>query len=163
MPEKQTGGPPSPPTTSAPVSTGGGGGDDHREGEVLEPLTRAMGEEEQPTFKRRIDLLHGESERSELPDDYEFSFTPRSMVGSWFLRLENDEIVWKGVVVAEPVQGTYLVQIACLDVGAENVQRLIPLERMVSDDDGYDWRFYDSEQEAQDAFVAWVTAARQRA
>jgi hypothetical protein len=163
MAEKQTGGPPVPPATTAPVSTGGGGDDDAKPGDVLEPIVRAMGDDEQPVLKRRIDLLHGESERSELPDDYEFSFSPKTLVGSWFLRLENDDVIWRGVVVAEPSHGTYLVQIDKLDVGAENVQRLIPLERMVNDDDGYDWRFYDSEQAARDAYVDWDLNARKRA
>jgi hypothetical protein len=165
MPAKQTGGPPVPPIPTTPTKTGGGGGGDdgHQPGDVLEPITRALAEDEQPVVKRRVDFLHGEQTRSVLPDDYEFSFSPKTLVGSWFLRLENDDVIWKGVVVAEPAHATYLVQIDKLDEGAENVQRLIPLERMVNDDDGYDWRFYDSEAEARNAYVAWTTSARKRA
>jgi hypothetical protein len=165
MADKQTGGPPVPPIPTVPTKTGGGGGGDDGPGpgDVLEPAVRAMEEDEQPVLKRRIDFLHGEADRSVLPDDYEFSFSPKTLVGSWFLRLENDDVIWKGVVVAEPAAATYLVQIAKLDEDAENVQRLIPLERMVNDDDGYDWRFYDSEAEAQDAYVTWDLAARKRA
>jgi hypothetical protein len=142
------GGAASPPV--APKTGGGGNGEGQGFG-----AEQIMGEEDSPILKRRIDLLHSTARESRLPDDYEFSFNPGSMVGSWFHRLENDEIVWQGVVVAEPQPGTYLVQIERLDVGAVNVQRLIPLERMVNDEDGYDWRFYDSQEDARSAYAHW--------
>jgi hypothetical protein len=137
--------------------TGGGDGDDGPQiGDVITP------DDEQPILKRRIDLLRGEQQESTLPDSYEFSFNPNSMVGSWFHRLENDEMVWQGVILGEPAHRTYLVQIERLAPGAENVQRLVTLDQMTSDEDGYDWRFYDSEHDCRAAFALWVASERER-
>lgn len=138
----------------------GGGGDGGSSADPTEPTD--LGEGERPILKRRVDLLQGEMRNSRLPDDYEFSFDPSTMVGSWFHRLENDRIVWQGVVVAEPRQGVYLVQIDRLDVGAEDVQRLVDIANMVNDEEGYDWRFYDSREIAVAAYAAWVATERER-
>lgn len=155
--------PPVKPPVGTPVKTGGSGDDGDGEPQVsviVAPVSEDG--EAPPILKRRIDLLRGELADSRLPEEYEFSFDPHTLVGSWFHRLENDVIVWQGAVVAEPRSGVYLVQIDKLDTGAENVQRLIPLERMVADEDGYDWRFYDSEDAAKAAYVAWTTTEKAR-
>lgn len=93
----------------------------------------------------------------------DFEFSPGSLIGSWFHRLENDEMVWQGVVLAEVGAGIFLLHVDKLAPGAENVQRLMPLDQLVNDDDGYDWRFYDSEDEARSAYARWVAAERERA
>jgi len=88
---------------------------------------------------------------------------PASLVGSWFHRLVDGDMVWQGVVVGEPQPGVYLVQIDRLDIGAERVQRLIPIQRMAADDhDGEEWRFYDDDERARIAFAAWVATERER-
>jgi hypothetical protein len=81
---------------------------------------------------------------------------PNSLVGSWFLALENGSVVWKGVVVGQPAPTTYLVQVDTLEQGVIDAQRLVTLDQMSNADDGYDWRFYDTEEGARDAFVAWA-------
>jgi hypothetical protein len=164
-PAKKGGTPPTKPPTKVPTKTGGNGGDDG--GSIDVPSVDVAQEDEQPILKRRVDLLHGKLSQSRLPEDYEFSLSPSSLVGSWFHRLENDAIVWQGVVVGMggqlPQEGpVYLCQIDRLDQGAEGVQRLIPLSRMVNDEDGYDWRFYDSQAEAKAAYAAWIAAEAAR-
>lgn len=135
---------PTPPT--APAVTGGGGDDD---AQVLTPGSTEQGQ--------------GTRTRLEWVTGPEFAFHPASLVGSWFHRLENDAMVWQGVVVAEPQPGVYLLQIDRLDVGASNVQRLVPMASLTTDDDGYDWRFYDSKREAQAAYAEWVSTEKARA
>jgi hypothetical protein len=135
------------------------GGDDGGGGAAV-GIPAGADQDERPILKHRIDFLRGELAKSRLPADYEFSFNPASMVGSWFHRLENDEIIWQGAVVAEPKPGTYLVQIEQLEPGAKNVQRLIPIEQMTCDDEGYDWRFYDTHDEALMAYAAWLSTER---
>jgi hypothetical protein len=92
----------------------------------------------------------------------EFALDPNSMVGSWFHRLENDQIVWQGVVVGEPAGGVYLLSIEFLAPGAENVQRLIGLDQMQKDEDGYDWRFYDNEETCRAAYAHWLAFEKER-
>jgi hypothetical protein len=147
-----------PPTK--PVGTGGSGdGEDSN----VTPV-QAQTEAEQPIIKRRKDLVTaGTSTESRLPDHFEWSFNSSSMVGSWFHRLENDRMIWQGVIVGEPQPGTYLIQIDRLDLGAENVQRLVSIKTMLNDEDGYDWRFYDSETDAKSAYAAWIATERERA
>jgi hypothetical protein len=149
-------GPPDVPVDDKKTGGSGGGG---RPEQPHVPELPEIPDDDRLVIKRRADFLRTELTESMLPEGFEFSFDPGSMIGSWFHRLENDEIVWQGVVVAEPAATVYLCQIEKLEPGAENVQRLIPLEKMVNDDEGYDWRFYDSRQEALEAFQAWEMKA----
>jgi hypothetical protein len=48
-------------------------------------------------------------------------------------------------------------------VGAQNVQRLVAMASLLNDDDGYDYRFYDTQREAQAAYAEWVSTEGQRA
>lgn len=139
--------PPQPPATVA-KSTGGGGNDPRPDFTIV-----ATAEGPVKVWKRRKPMV----------TDEDFGFNPKSLIGSWFHRLENDRIVWSGVILAEPQSATYLVHVDRIDIGAENVQRLIPLERMVNDEEGYDWRFYDTEADAKDAFNLWLSTERKRA
>jgi hypothetical protein len=166
-PAKKGGTPPTPPPTTKPTRTGGGG-DGGGGGSQVAAAAPEKADEDRFVLKRRVDLFAGKLTESQVPDDYEFSLNPGSLVGSWFHRLDNDAIVWQGCVVGIagdlPMEGpVYLCQIDKLDVGAENVQRLIPLSRLVNDEDGYDWRFYDSEDQARAAYAAWVATERDRA
>jgi hypothetical protein len=146
MPPVRKGGtPPTQPPVAVPTKTGGGGGDDG----VASAGMAGAG------------VMTGKS-RKGLVTDEEFEFSIGSLVGSWCHRLENDRMVWQGVVVAEPQPGVYLVQIDKLDVGAEHVQRLLTMAQLTNDEDGYDWRFYDSENEAKSAYARWVASERQR-
>lgn len=134
--------PPAPP----PTKTGGDDGD----GDFAKQVAQKV-----------VDDATSKTRKGFVVDDG-FEFHPSSLVGSWFHRLENDRMIWQGVVVAEPQPGKYLVQIDKLDVGSENVQRLVTLEAMVNDEDGYDWRFYDTENEARSAYAQWVATERDR-
>lgn len=90
---------------------------------------------------------------------------PLSLVGSYFHRVENGEMVWQGIVVGEPQAGKYLCQVEGALPGAADakVQVIVPLDAMLSKDEGYEWRFYDSEQAMVEAFAEWVaTAGRER-
>lgn len=87
---------------------------------------------------------------------------PQSLVGSWFHRLEDDVIVWQGVIVGEPQAGVYLAEIETEAVGSRNVQRLLTMDRLTADDDANAFRFYDTEQLARGAYAEWVSTTNQR-
>jgi hypothetical protein len=149
MPPKQGGTPPTQPPTTPPVRTGGGGDGDEQQS--LKAAVAKMAE----LAEKYV------GSRKAFVTDEEFSLVPVTLVGSWFHRLENGEIVWQGVVVAEPQAGVYLVQLDRQEPGVENVQRLVTLQQMATDDDGYEWRFYDSEELARNAFGASITAKKE--
>jgi hypothetical protein len=112
--------------------------------------------------------------------DEDFSLDPGSLTGSTFQVLLDHEIVWQGVVVAEPQAGRYLVEIDKLEEGASSVQRLFTLDTMLGlgdearrmlegamadasapvVDPRLEWRFFDSVSEMNRAFVDW-TVTRQ--
>jgi hypothetical protein len=144
-------GPPTAPPKKPPTSGGGGGGGGGSGPPQPKPAFVVVDDEK--VWKQRKPFI----------EDEDFGFNPGSLVGSWFHRLENDRIVWQGAVVAEPQPGSYLLEIDTLDVGAKNVQRLISLEMMLNDDEGYDWRFYDDEERAKTAYREWVATERERA
>jgi hypothetical protein len=147
-----------PPVVTPQTKTGGGGDDDGQPQVPTPQQPTAAQEEEQPILKRRLDLFGGELTASRLPDDYEFSFDPNSMVGSFFLKVENGEVLWLGRVIGQPAadQLVYLVWVERQEPGAEKVQRIVPVQEMVSKDEGYEWRFYDTEAEVREAFASWV-------
>jgi hypothetical protein len=140
-------GPPGGPPPEVPVKTGGGG-----DGDDSESLRSAIAKMTELALK-----LAGS--RKAFVTDADFVLTPKTLVGSWFHRLEDEEVVWQGVVVAEPQPGAYLVQIDKQEPGVENVQRLIGISQMFSDDD--EWRFYDSEEQAQNAFAHWKSTRKE--
>jgi hypothetical protein len=92
-----------------------------------------------------------------------FLFSPGSLVGSWFHALRDDRIVWQGVIVAEPGPGTYLLQVDKLDPGAEDVQILVSVDAMCDSEDGYEYRFYDTEVDAKSAYGKWIGSESERA
>ena len=100
-------------------------------------------------------------DRAAMAADADLSM--ESLVGSWFHRLENDRMVWQGIVVAEPQPGVYLLHGQRLDIGASDVQVVMPLDRMSYTDEGYEWRFYNTEQDALRAFATWQAFERERA
>jgi hypothetical protein len=61
-------------------------------------------------------------------DDEDTSLDPNTLIGSHFLTFVDHVCVWKGAIVAEPMQGRYLCHIDLLEEGIEQVQRLIPLD-----------------------------------
>lgn len=94
--------------------------------------------------------------------------SPETLVGSWFHTVEDDVIVWQGIVVAEPQPGVYLLHVDTLEPGARNVQCLVGLEKMVDegkeDDEGTSaWRFFDTEEQARSAYAEWLTTEKARA
>jgi hypothetical protein len=145
-PPKKGGTPPTQPPTEVPTRTGGNG-DDEVAGRIADATELAV---------------RSGKDRKALVTDEDFEFSIASLVGSWFHRLENDRMVWQGVVVAEPQPGVYLLQVDKLDAGAENVQRLATMAQLTTDDDGYDWRFYDSENQARSAYARWVASEGER-
>jgi hypothetical protein len=146
--------PPTKPPAVDRTKTGGNGDD---EGRSLRAQLDALSEHVGPGEPEEV-----VKSRKEFVTADEFSFNPATLVGSWFHRLENDLMVWQGVIVAEPQPGVYLAQIDRLDLGAENVQRLVTMAQLTADEDGYDWRFYDTEAEAKSAYAAWVATERER-
>jgi hypothetical protein len=109
--------------------------------------------------------------------DEDFSLSPDSLVGSAFHVLLDGEMVWQGVVVAEPQPGRYLCHIDKLDASTENVQRLFSLDTLMGyGDEGkrllegamaearapivdpsLEWRLYDNEEAARQAYASWLT------
>lgn len=153
-----------PPPAEPPTKTGGGGDGDEEQGtsHVEQPTGMVLGDERDPVIKARIDLVRAgsEHEESRLPEGYEFSFHSGSLMGSWFHKLEDGEIIWQGAIVAE-IGGCYLCQVQRLEEGCENVQILVPFPEMQDPD--YSWRFYDSEWKATEAYQLWLLHERQRA
>jgi hypothetical protein len=146
---KEHGPPSGPPPPEVPTKTGGGGDDD--DNSLREAIAQMAAQAVEQAAGSRKEFVTSER----------FVLVPETLVGSWFHRLENGEIIWQGVVVAEPQPGAYLVQIDRQEPGVENVQRLIGLESMLADDDGYDWRFYDTEEQAQNAFARSLSTRKE--
>ena len=62
---------------------------------------------------------------------------PEKLVGKYFHSAnETNKIEWQGVVIGEPHPGWYLVQLFEWASGDPSVQRLVPIEKMIS------WVFY---------------------
>jgi hypothetical protein len=89
----------------------------------------------------------------------EVELNPASLVGSTFIRVENGEAVWWGVIVGEPQAGMYLCQVDSGLPGGK-AQVVFSLERMESKDEGYEFRFFDTEEAMRDAFAAMTSAER---
>jgi hypothetical protein len=147
MARTQEHGPPGGPPPEVPTQTGGGGDDD---GESMRAAIAEMA-------KQAVALNSG-GRKAFILDDA-FQLVPASLVGSWFHTVENDEVVWQGVVVAEPQPGVYLVQIDKLEPGVMHVQIIVGLREML--DDTHDWRFYDSEELAQNAYALWMSTRKE--
>jgi hypothetical protein len=143
-----------------------------------------MSVQEKPWGKLIIDDDTGESipiikKRREYVLDEDFSLSADSLVGSCFHVLVGDSMVWQGVVVAEPQPGRYLCYIDRLDDYTEKVQRIFSVDALMGvGEDGkrllegaiaearadvvnphVEWRLYDSEDEAKDAFRVWALNA----
>jgi hypothetical protein len=109
--------------------------------------------------------------------DDDFSLEPDTLVGSWFLMVQDSEIAWRGIVVAEPQAGQYVCHLDKLAEGSSNVQRVFSLDTLMGlGDEGrrniegsygnatapvvqpaMEFRLYDSEAEANRAFAEWAT------
>ncbi len=85
---------------------------------------------------------------------------PMSLVGRWFHRIENGTMVWAGIVVGEPQPGKYLIELDRCAEGAKgrSVQVLADLDSMLAKDEGYEYRFYDTESQMQDAYAEYLVA-----
>jgi hypothetical protein len=69
----------------------------------------------------------------------EISGQPEKLVGKYFHSVnETNQIEWQGLVIGEPHSGWYLVQLFEWASGDPSVQRLVPIEKMIS------WSFYTS-------------------
>lgn len=112
------------------------------------PPSAVVGSEDEPVFKRRRDFL----------DHEDFSLSPASLVGSFCHRVENGEIVWEGAVLGEPGPGAYLVELTSSLPGQGRlpVQVLATLDSMLAKDEGYEWRFYDSEEAMRSGYAEFV-------
>src|SRR5258707_13164629 len=63
----------------------------------------------------------------------ETSGKPEELVGKYFHSAnETNQIEWQGVVIGEPHTGWYLVQLFEWASGDPSVQRLVPIEKMIS-------------------------------
>jgi len=66
---------------------------------------------------------------------------PEQLVGKYFHSTnETDKIEWQGLVIGEPQPGWYLVQLFEWNSGETTVQRIVPIEKMMS------WLFYPDAQ-----------------
>lgn len=101
-------------------------------------------------------------DRRAWADDPDIQLNPASLIGSHFHKLEDDEMVWQGIVVAEPAAGLYLLSIDQVAPHARRVQRLIDVNAMAVDTPEVEWRFYDTEDAAKDAFIEWESHRRDR-
>lgn len=99
----------------------------------------------------------------------EVELNPQNLVGSYFHRIENGEMVWGGIVVGEirsgPEDTIYLVHV--YGDGLEGspkagAQVAITLSRMLAKDEGYEWRFYDTEEAMREAFGWYETRGAER-
>lgn len=99
-------------------------------------------------------------DRSALAREVELD--PMSLSGSYFHRVENGEIVWAGIVVGEVQAGMYLCQVEQGLEGADRVkvQVIIRIEQMLCGDPGYEFRFYDTEQDMTLAYAVHQAAER---
>jgi hypothetical protein len=63
----------------------------------------------------------------------EMSWQPEKLVGKYFHSVnETDKIEWHGVVIGESHPGWYLAQLFEWTSGEPTVQRLVPIEKMIS-------------------------------
>lgn len=88
----------------------------------------------------------------------EVALGPDSLVGSWFMRIERQRPSETGLVVAEVQPGAYMLDVDDAP-GVQISQRLVSLNVLLGDeaDDGYSWRFYDSEEAMRLAVARWMT------
>jgi hypothetical protein len=128
----------------AQTKTGGGGGNVAPQppvqtggggggGGSTQAATPAADTPEQLVVKDRLEFVTDES----------FSLNPLSLVGSWFHRL-------------------YLCHVQRMAPGAEKVQVIVPVKAMTLADEGYEWRFYDSEAKALAAYQEWLLHEKDR-
>jgi hypothetical protein len=102
--------------------------------------------------------------------DEDFSLEPDTLVGSSFHAIEVDdgnygEIVWQGTVVAEPMNGAYLLEFENCQTGAAKCQRLFTHAQIVEgplpstkdrESTDLEWRWYDSAEEMRVAYVEYT-------
>jgi hypothetical protein len=124
------------------------------EGGVDALIAAAEADAEAPTTEGR--------DRKALAAEVELN--PQSLVGSYFHRVENGEMVWGGVIVGEVQAGAYLAQVL---QGLEGhvtgrAQVIVQIDQMVVKDEGYEWRFYDSENAMREAFAEYLVSAERR-
>lgn len=94
----------------------------------------------------------------------ECDLDPLTLVGSHFLVIEEEKVIWKGLVVGQPSPTTYLVSIDFLMTGAHKAQVLVPLAQMeLADDGGREWRFYDDTEACEQAWLEWIASETERA
>jgi hypothetical protein len=86
------------------------------------------------------------------------ALTPTSLVGSYFHRVEEGEIVWAGIVVAELAQGSgppvYLLEVA---QGMSEDQRA-PVQVPATAEQLETFRFFNTREKAQDAYIEHVVS-----
>jgi hypothetical protein len=85
----------------------------------------------------------------------EVELSPVSLVGSYFLRLDNAEVMWWGVVVGEVQPGHYLCHV---ESGLEHgdAQVVMTLDRMLGHEEGYEWRFFDTEEKMKLGYAEYL-------
>jgi hypothetical protein len=94
----------------------------------------------------------------------EVELDPMSLVGSYCHRVENGEIVWAGIVVGEVQPGRYLIELdGCLEgAKSRSVQVIQSIDSLLAKDEGYEWRFYNTELAMKDAYAEHVVDAMTR-
>lgn len=100
------------------------------------------------------DIRHPRDRKADIA---ERPLSPRSLVGSWFIHLENGEAVEEGLIVAEPQPGAYLLDAEVRpDPDRPGIvkrsQRLVEAVSMI-DKDGSEWRFYDQPIQMREAYL----------
>jgi hypothetical protein len=80
--------------------------------------------------------------RHRSADLAERPLSPTTLIGSYFMSLEDGEIALHGMVVAEVQGGVYLFQLYGWEAENEIHQILFKLPDMI--DEAADWRFFDT-------------------
>lgn len=86
---------------------------------------------------------------------------PNGLPGSWFIRIQDDEMDSWGIVLGEPQPGFFLVEITEGSVlaGREQTvryQQLFTVEKMTKEN----WRFYDTAEDLHVGFADFVIGDR---
>lgn len=94
-----------------------------------------------------------EHERERENDVITRPLAPESLVGSWFVKInEDDLLVEQGCVVAEPQAGCYLLELHNWIDGGATAQRLATIDEVVTDGQ---WRFFDNDRWMREFIVEY--------
>lgn len=121
-------------------------------------------EEGKPDFEEAgEEFAAGASSRKEAFDGA--TLNPATLMGSYFIKFEGDEPRWWGQVVGQVADMNREGPVLLMNVelaGQVPYQRAVAMVDLIgSDDDGFDWRFYDTDEHMRQAFAEAFTVTRE--